>query len=142
MWIQLVVLLACFGSGFLLHKVLVGVKEADPEYMRTAWNIGEIGFMTGFFGDITKDPKKFVEHLERNGFNDPTKVDGKPEFTVIDDDLDLLLNLGADMVKGQCNMDTGIWWLQTLDKVLDRLRPDEAPFRDGVSTKTGEKRKK
>ena len=46
-------------------------------------------------------------------------------FTTPDNDLNLLLELGCDISKGRCNMDTGIWWLQTLEGILARLMPKD-----------------
>lgn len=48
-------------------------------------------------------------------------VDEGPEFVVTDPDLDALLNLSADMVKGCCNHDTGVAWLAALERVEKRL---------------------
>lgn len=43
------------------------------------------------------------------------------QFNTGDDDLDLLLGLAVDIEQGRANMDTGIWWLQVLDRVKERL---------------------
>lgn len=48
-------------------------------------------------------------------------VEDEPEFVVTDPDLDVLLNLSADMVKGRCNHDTGVAWLAALERVEKRL---------------------
>lgn len=48
-------------------------------------------------------------------------VEEGPEFVVTDPDLDVLLNLSADIVKGRCNHDTGVAWLAALERVEKRL---------------------
>lgn len=45
------------------------------------------------------------------------------EYTLADPDLNELLNLSADMVKGRGNMDTGLLWLDYLERVQARLAP-------------------
>ncbi|MFK4706212.1 hypothetical protein ABIC83_003051 [Roseateles asaccharophilus] len=53
----------------------------------------------------------------------PLKPTVADDFSIEDDrELELLLNLSADMAAGRCNQDTGIWWLETLEKVLARLK--------------------
>lgn len=42
-------------------------------------------------------------------------------FTIEDNDLDLLLNLSVELVSGRGNMDLGLYWHDTLQKVLARL---------------------
>lgn len=49
--------------------------------------------------------------------------DGGHEFTTGDDDPDLLLGLTTDIADDGANMDTGVWWLQTLETVKARLAP-------------------
>lgn len=51
------------------------------------------------------------------------KDDDCHEFNTGDDDLNLLLGLTADIALGKANMDTGVWWLATLEKVQARLIP-------------------
>lgn len=83
---------------------------------------------------IEKNPDAFITYLTRHGFHNPAVVDDEPTFNVIDRDLDLLLNLSADLVKGKCHMeimDTGLWWMETLDQVLDRMNPQNAPHHNG-----------
>lgn len=68
---------------------------------------------------IKADGLKFV--IGRLPIN-PEPQDEGPEFTVSDPDLNLLLNLSADMAKGQANHDTGVAWQAALEAVEKRLR--------------------
>lgn len=57
--------------------------------------------------------------------------DEEPDtFTTPDNDLNLLLELACDLSKGRCNMDTGIWWLQTLEGILARLMPKDLAVKE------------
>jgi hypothetical protein len=100
----------------------------------TEVQIMKLGMKLGFSRDVLTDQDAFVEHLEKHGFHSPIVYDSTPHFKVADEGLDLLMNLGGDMLIGRANMDTAIWFMQALDQVLDRLRPHEAPFHDGLST--------
>lgn len=52
-----------------------------------------------------------------------------PEFTIDDPDVDRLLNDTAALLGGNANMDVGLSWATSLEKVLERLKlmpPDQA----------------
>lgn len=88
----------------------------------------EVREKTGYTQSPLLDPQGFIAYLNHYGFVNPTLKEEEPPFTVYaDEDLNLLLNISADMLQGRANMDTGIWWGQTLDKILDRLNPQNAP---------------
>lgn len=55
--------------------------------------------------------------------------DGGHEFNTGDRGLDLLLGLTTDIADDNANMDTGVWWLQTLEEIKARLsaHPPQAP---------------
>ena len=132
-----VFIIAIFSSTItgIIMKIMYSDRIAQIE-AANAVNIIKLGAKLGFNGDPTAEQDKFIEFLERNGFHNPTVWDEKPHFKVADEDLDLLMNIGGDMLVGRANMDTAIWFMQSLDRVLDRLRPHEAPFHDGQSTIT------
>lgn len=50
-------------------------------------------------------------------------VDKDGNFNTKDPQLSLLLSLAGDIAKGDANMDTGIWFMDTLDDVEKRLLP-------------------
>lgn len=50
------------------------------------------------------------------------KKDKDGNFNTGDDQIDLLLGLTEDMVLGNANMDTGIHWIETLNKLKQRLK--------------------
>lgn len=76
------------------------------------------------FRDVDLSPEKQAEKFARENMARVRKVEnGGHEFTTGDDDLDLLLGLTTDIADDNANMDTGVWWLQTLETVKARLAP-------------------
>jgi len=49
-------------------------------------------------------------------------ADEGPEFTVEDPGLDNLLNLAADIAKGNCTSDVAVLWLEALEVIENRLK--------------------
>jgi len=124
------------GTALVVFVIMEHVSKikVDKIEIKTHAQIFRLATVLGFNGDPLNDQAELIRFLEQNGFHNPTERDGTPHFKVNDPDLDLLMNLGGDMLVGPANMDTAIWFMQALDKVLDRLRPHEAPFHDGLST--------
>lgn len=60
-------------------------------------------------------------HLLRAMQEPSVSKDNEGNFTTGDSELDLLLGLTEDMVSGNANMDTGLWWSSTLSQVKARL---------------------
>jgi hypothetical protein len=57
----------------------------------------------------------------------PRQIDDElegPEFVIDDPDLDRLLNDTATLLGGYANMDVGISWSESLDRILNRLKQD------------------
>ena len=131
-WIVVTALIS-IGITFFIMNLNGDIRVTRAQSL-TAIQHFKLCTKIGFAGDVLVEQDKFISFLEQNGFHNPMERDGKPHFKVNDPDLDLLMNLGGDMLVGPANMDTAVWFMQSLDKVLDRLRPHEAPFHDGMST--------
>jgi hypothetical protein len=96
----------------------------------------DITIGTGFPNTGMASGKHFVQYLERHGFENPN-VKRTPEYTIYDLDLNNLLNTAVDMSKGRGNMDVGIAFMADMDKVLDRLNPQNAPHNYGTPKTEG-----
>lgn len=112
-----------------LISLLGAEKRRTEVFVKVASDLRD---KTGYTQSPLIDPDGFLQYLERYGFTNPTKP-YEDEFTISgDEELNSFLNLSVDMARGNANMDTGILWMQMLDSMLDRLKPDNAPHRDGV----------
>lgn len=95
-----------------------------------ALQLSEIAHGTGFLNVGLANSKDFLDYLERFGFSDPNKPH-EWEYKIVDHDLNNLVNTAVDMSKGRANMDVGIAFMEDLDKVMDRLNPQNAPHHYG-----------
>lgn len=66
-----------------------------------------------------------VKHLTENSYmrvrEEESKEEG-PEFTIDDPDLDRLMNDTAALLGGNANMDVGLTWADSLEKIESRLK--------------------
>lgn len=126
-WVMVLTIIAMAIAIISLYDRVQGEKRRSYEM---ALQFSEIANKTGFLNVGLVDPRHFVEYLERHGFDDPSKPH-EWEYRLYDADLNNLVNTAVDMSKGRANMDVGIAFMQDLDKVLDRLNPQNAPHHYG-----------
>lgn len=69
--------------------------------------------------------KKLLKHARKKSalsqLAEPAPAQDEREFNTSDDDLTKLLNIAADLVKGNGGMDLGVWFAQVLERVETRL---------------------
>lgn len=96
------------------YQGLVACDEASLDYILKA-------------SAIPREAYDKFERIKTSKFDTEVKVpdDLTPAFTVEDPDLNALLNDTAHMISGDNNMDTGMAWMESLERVVARLQPVE-----------------
>ena len=89
-----------------------GSVEATGEFGRRTWRELVPNAIAGLRAATSAAPGERSVIVDKDG-----------NFNTKDPQLSLLLSLAGDIAKGDANMDTGIWFMDTLDDVEKRLLP-------------------
>jgi len=107
-----------------IESAVLAKLQAAPQADSPLWK----AFKDMQAAQVKIDPE--IAQATAKGFRtmfDEAPQAAHPEFTLEDPDLNMLVNLAADMAQGRANMDTGVLWLETLEKVRARLAPQAQP---------------
>lgn len=107
-------------TAFVTKKVWIA-SGADPEHLATMTDVVErVETMHRIVERrIAQVCKAAPEHSPGDTYGPPGWV--STDFNTGDADLDLLLGLVEDMNVGICNMDTGLWFMDVLERIQGRL---------------------